>query len=447
MKTFCKRQLEDIYDFLKKSKRPYRYRTDAGIYTIKSADDVELEIEKALADNNYVDVKDLNHILAFYDLIEKRSKFRHKPMIMQLEHTSYCNAECIMCVHYYKQNRDARHLSKDLYERIRPIFPYLEEVVLHGNGEPFLLPNIGEILEEYEKYGIQVSTNTNMSVLPKKVLEHINIFKSLTVSFDSPEKEIYNVIRKNLDFDKVTANIDILRQAAPDLHMTLAVVSMRQNIKDSKKLVEYAVKHGFNRIIFSRLGVNGYINNWFDDVIHYPTITKRCMQEAVEYAHDVGIEIVYPDVFLKLDDGDEVYEEQQFQSYPFAFTEQQLEELRERVASTPKKGDFYFDEVDMMPSRFKCNGICDLLWDNIMITAKGEVVVCCIDVLHHIDVLTKPIDEIWNGEKYVGLRKMFFEQCILPEYCRNCMFILNHGLRHLSVEIGDGFYKNTKKTK
>ena len=205
-----------------------------------------------------------------------------------------------MCVHYYKQNHDARHLSSELYEKIRPAFPYLEEIVLHGNGEPFMLPNIGDILSEYKKYGISVSTNTNMSILPNSVLENINAFKALTVSFDSPRKEIYDVIRKNLDFDKVTENIDKLRNAAPDLHMTLAVVSMRQNIRDSKMLVEYAVKHGFNRIIFSRLGVNGYIKNWYDDVVHYPAITKRSMQEAIDFARASNIEIVCPDVFLKL---------------------------------------------------------------------------------------------------------------------------------------------------
>ena len=64
MKTFCKRQLEDIYDFLKKSKSPYRYRTDAGIYTIKSADDVELEIEKVLGLDGKKDIEKLRAVLS-----------------------------------------------------------------------------------------------------------------------------------------------------------------------------------------------------------------------------------------------------------------------------------------------------------------------------------------------------------------------------------------------
>lgn len=446
MKTFQKEQLDSIYSYLLKHNRPFRYSSDGHSYTISSAADAEREMNQALEQGNYALVKDLNHILAFFDLAEERTVFRHRPMVMQLEHTSYCNAECIMCIHYYKQNQDAVHLSGELYEKLRPALPYLEEIVLHGNGEPFLLPNIGEVLAEYKKYGIRVSTNTNMSVLPESVLTNIDVFKALTVSIDSPRKEIYDVIRKRLDFNRVTENIDKLRSAAPDLHMTLAVVSMRQNIRDSKMLVEYAAKHGFNRIIFSRLGVNGYIKNWFDDVMHYPATTRRCMQEAVDYANSIGMEVVYPEVFLTLEGGDEALEIEKMDSYPTAYSEEQLCELREQVAKMPKKGDFYYDEFNLIPSPFRCRGICDLIWNNIMITAKGEVVVCCIDVLHHIDILDKPIDEIWNGEKYVALRSMFLEQRLLPEFCRNCMFILNHGLRYLSVEIGDGFYRNKKKT-
>lgn len=444
---FTSDKLDDILKYLQKCKGSFVFRANGEEYLIHSASDAEAQMKQALSKEDYHLVKNFNHILAFYDLVEEATAFRHYPMIMQLEHTSYCNAECIMCVHYYKQNHDARHLSSELYEKIRPAFPYLEEIVLHGNGEPFMLPNIGDIIAEYKKYGICVSTNTNMSILPNSVLENIDAFKALTVSFDSPRKEIYDVIRKNLDFDKVTANVDKLRNAAPDLYMTLAVVSMRQNIRDSKMLVEYAVKHGFNKIIFSRLGVNGYIKNWYDDVVHYPATTKKSMKEAIDFAKASNIEIVYPEVFLMLPDGNEAEEIKRMASYPLAHSPEKLAELCREVSLTPKKGNFYFDEVDLMPSRYKCQGICDLLWDNIMITAKGEVIVCCIDVLHHIDMLDKPIDKIWNGEKYVGLRSMFFNQNILPEYCRNCMFILNHGLKHLSVKVGDGFYLNQKKTK
>lgn len=444
MKSFNDKTIEYIYDYLKEGYRPFLYEFQQQFVEIKNADDLLQKMRAALNDCNYKLLKKLNHILSIYDLVEKKTTFRHYPRTLQLEHTSYCNAECIMCVHYYNQNKNAKHLSNELYEKIKTIFPYLEEVVLHGNGEPFMLPNLDTVLKTYEEYDIKVSTNTNMSILPEAVLRHINIFKTITVSFDSPQKEVFETIRRNLDFDAVTNNIDALKKVAPTLDMTLAVVSMRQNILDSKNLVKYAFEHGFKRITFSRLGVNGYINNWFDDVVHYPTITKKCMIEAIEYAREKNIEIVYPDIFLMLPEGDEQEERIKMDSYPLSYSNAELNKLRERVLNTPKRGELYFDEVDLKPSRYKCKGICDILLNNVMITAKGEIIACCIDVLHHIDILDKPLNQIWNNEKYIELREMFFKKNILPEYCRNCMFILNNLLEKLSVETDDAFYINKK---
>lgn len=400
--------------------------------------------EQAKKEQNYKLAKEYNRILAYYELVNERTVYRHFPMVLQLEHTSICNAECIMCLHYYKKNQGALNLSDEIFSKLLPIFPYVEEIVLHGNGEPFLLPNIDEILGIYKTYGIKVSTNTNMSYLPDGVLKNSDIFNSLTVSFDSPRKDIYEKIRRNLDFDKVTENIDKFRAKCPDTHMTFAVVSMRQNIYDMKALVEYAVKHGFNRIMFSRLGINGYINNYYDDVMCYPATLKRNMKEAIAYAKENNIEIVYPDVFLETEGGDEAEEAKQIASYPVTITEEELLQLREKVSKTSKRGELYYDRVNLIESRYNCSGICDLIWNNMMITAKGQIVVCCIDVLHHIDMLDKDFMQIWNGEQYIKLREMFLKKRKLPEFCRNCLFILNGGLKHLSVDIGDGFYINKK---
>ena len=446
MIELTKDNIKKLWAMLSGEEREIIYTSPSGANSVYIKDEESAYRLRELAreEKNYALAKEYNRILAAYELVNKRTVYRHFPMVLQLEHTSICNAECIMCLHYYKRNQDAVNLSDDIFSKLLPIFPYVEEIVLHGNGEPFLLPNIVSVLETYKEFGICVSTNTNMSVLPEGVLKNADIFNSITVSFDSPRKEIYDKIRRNLDFDKVTANIDKFRKNCPDTHMTLAVVSMRQNIYDAKMLVEYAVEHGFNRIMFSRLGINGYINNYYDDVMCYPATLRRCMSEAIAYAKEKGIEIVYPDVFLEGEGGDEKEEAKIISSYPTTISEEELCSLRERVAKTSKRGELYYDKVNLVESKFNCQGICDLVWNNMMITAKGQIIVCCIDVLHHIDMLDKDFMQIWNGEQYVNLRKMFLEKGKLPEFCRNCLFIMNGGLKHLSVDIGDGFYVNKK---
>ena len=445
MKTIETNDIDGLYDLLKSGETSFKFLLGDGCAVeIGSAETAMQLRDNAALEGNYIHAKQFNRIVAHYDLYQKKSVYRHYPMVLQLEHTSYCNAECIMCLHYYKQNDDATHLSPELFKRIEPIFPYLEEIVLHGNGEPFMMPGIGEVLSKYKKYSIKVSTNTNMSVLPQCVLDNADVFHTVSVSLDSPRKDIYEQIRRNLDFDKVTANIDKFRTCAPNTLMTLAVVSMRQNIYDCKNLVEYAVNHGFNRIMFSRLGINGYIKNYYDDVMSYPATLRRNMSEAIDYAKSKGIEIVYPDVFLEGSEGDEEEERKIIQSYPTTISEEQLDELRRVAASTSKRGELYWDINDLKPSKYTCSGLCDLVWNDLMITAKGQVIVCCIDVVHHIDMFDRDFWQIWNGERLTALRDMFFNKGILPEFCRNCLFILNGGLKYLKVDIGEGFYKNTK---
>lgn len=445
MKTISFNEIDNLIDMFKSGENTFNFILNDGCRVEIDCANRAIQLrDTAALKGDYLLAKQYNRIVAHYDLFEKQSVYRHYPMVLQLEHTSYCNAECIMCMHYYKQNNDANHLSPELFKRIEPIFPYLEEIVLHGNGEPFMMPEIGDILSKYKKYSIKVSTNTNMSVLPQSVLENIDVFHTVSVSFDSPRKEIYEQIRRNLNFDKVTANIDKFRASAPNTFMTLAVVSMRQNIYDCKKLVEYAVEHGFNRIMFSRLGINGYIKNYYDDVMSYPATLRRNMSEAIDYAKSHGIEIVYPDVFLEGEAGNEEEERKIIDSYPTTISEEQLIELRRIVASTSKRGELYWDINELKPSKYSCSGICDLVWNDLMITAKGQVIVCCIDVVHHIDMVDRDFWQIWNSDRLITLRDMFFNKGTLPEFCRNCLFILNGGLKRLKVDIYEGFYNNTK---
>ena len=78
-----------------------------------------------------------------------------------------------------------------------------------------------------------------------------------------------------------------------------------------------------------------------------------------------------------------------------------------------------------------------------MVTAKGEVSACCIDVLHNVGNLDRDFTEVWNGNPLVRLRELFFSGK-LPRICDNCMFITNNGLELLKVDRADDFYENQK---
>ena len=50
----------------------------------------------------------LNYILALREVAQKRTIYRHLPVIMHVEMSSFCNCACIMCTHCYERNDHAR---------------------------------------------------------------------------------------------------------------------------------------------------------------------------------------------------------------------------------------------------------------------------------------------------------------------------------------------------
>lgn len=76
-------------------------------------DDSMLEtIEKrALLAKDWNVVKKINHIKVELNRIMKRAIMNSYPSQLQLESTSFCNAQCIMCSHYYAGNNGALDMN------------------------------------------------------------------------------------------------------------------------------------------------------------------------------------------------------------------------------------------------------------------------------------------------------------------------------------------------
>ena len=64
------------------------------------------------------------------------------PRYLQIEHTTRCNAKCIMCNHLYTGNRGAKDIDLDVLYALEDILKYAETVMLNGDGEPFLYRDI-----------------------------------------------------------------------------------------------------------------------------------------------------------------------------------------------------------------------------------------------------------------------------------------------------------------
>ena len=128
-----------------------------------------------------------------------------------LDITKFCNAECKYCftnaVHY---NNEITNEELNIDE----IVIFLNELVKNeiykvsiGGGEPFL-KNLGEIINRTnEKMKFSITTNGSMlsDEFIKLFIKNKNI--KITISIDSLDNDKSNMIRKNIDINKVIENI------------------------------------------------------------------------------------------------------------------------------------------------------------------------------------------------------------------------------------------------
>ena len=209
------------------------FHSDGYPVELSDASYADLKEQEYISKKAYLKLKQLNRINMLLGYFSRSTVLRSFPLELQLESTSFCNAECIMCGHYIYKNAIARHIPSSLTNRLEKYLLYAETVVLHGNGEPFLQPDITSLIRFYSSLGIKLATNTNLSILTDELAQLISeCFCQITVSIDGCTKETYEGIRKNLKFERLIENIEKLNKAAPDLDKKIAVVACRQNLNE-----------------------------------------------------------------------------------------------------------------------------------------------------------------------------------------------------------------------
>jgi MoaA/NifB/PqqE/SkfB family radical SAM enzyme len=141
------------------------------------------------------------------------------PAMLDFEISNICNLECRMCLgensSAIRCNREKLppyelHYDHQFVEQLKEFIPHIKEARFSG-GEPFLVPLYYDLwnllIEENPK--AEISVLTNATVLNEKVKNLIaNGNFRLSVSVDSLNKETYEKIRVNADFDTVFSNME-----------------------------------------------------------------------------------------------------------------------------------------------------------------------------------------------------------------------------------------------
>jgi MoaA/NifB/PqqE/SkfB family radical SAM enzyme len=176
-----------------------------------------------------------------------------KPSVFEFEISNLCNLECIMCGGKWSSsirgNREKLPALVNPYdaafvEQIKFFLPSLKRANFLG-GEPFLIPVYHDIWEAIISCNpaIEVGITSNGTVLNTRVKNIIERLPKLRISLsiDSLQKNTWEAIRVNGNFETLTNNLNYL--LATGKLASFSVCPMVQNRLEIPEIVSYCEEH------------------------------------------------------------------------------------------------------------------------------------------------------------------------------------------------------------
>ena len=139
------------------------------------------------------------------------------PKKLNIEVTTKCNLNCIMCMREVLQE-ETGNMPLETYRALLPAFSQIETVNLIGIGEPLMNEDIIEMIrlgKEHLPPNGTFSLTTNAALINEELAEQLVTAGTddIVISFDGATPETFNSIRKGTTMDEVLRGIDSLNKA------------------------------------------------------------------------------------------------------------------------------------------------------------------------------------------------------------------------------------------
>ena len=306
-------------------------------------------------------------------------KLTYKPLVAQIESTSECNLDCEMCIRK-KVGIPIGNMSFKNFKKVLRVLDTLLKIHISGQGEPFINPELFDMIDYANKKGIAVFFPTNGTLLTPSIIEKICKvdISEISISIDSTKKEKFEKIRKNADFDKVKLNIkNLVKELKRNDKKTVVGIGsilFKDNVEELKDFIEFAEDVGVKKLGFQTLQTKeNYIENYGEDMKDQRVSELNSLNEKI------------------------------FEAKKFA-----------------KEKDIMliFDEEK--------NEGCLWPWRSIYITWEGYVTPCCkiLDYRRPFfgNILKDNFWDIWNGPLYKRFRELLRDRKA-PFGCEGCRMV------------------------
>lgn len=330
---------------------------------------------------HYLTLQKIINSILFKKDFSKKNIFCHSfPPGLSFQASAFCNTNCQLCpigINIPRQNLGFLNLSlfkKIIDENQR----YLSRIYFGDWGEPFLNPNIFEMIHYAESKKIETVASTNFHAFQSDndLLKLINSNLSrLMISMHGASQATYEAYQPGKNLQKTIEkikNLNILKKyyqkTIPRLELIFTI--NKKNVSELKKMEKLAKELFATPLIYpASINVRFYKN-------HSEKIASL-VEEWVDSS---------PYKFERLIDAKK---EKNIDFYSYLVQSKKID----------------FDELD----KLKLTGrqYCRDPWESMVVNWDGKISLCCVDFEKYVmgDADKDSLIHIWNNDKYIKIRQ------------------------------------------
>lgn len=179
-----------------------------------------------------------------------------QPLAISLMITSVCNNNCKMCFEKksLNKNKNLPFLEKKIIKKLISQIKKRKTLIFITGGEPFLHPNIWQILKLFKNKNIFVSICTNGTCLKTKDIKKLSKtqLSSIMFSIHGTKKTHDKITNNKGSFNKIIKNIKQIKEETK-IPVFVNYAILPNNITDMLKTIKICEKLKVNAIRFQHL--------------------------------------------------------------------------------------------------------------------------------------------------------------------------------------------------